>query len=319
MKIFIEIPTWLGDATMTTPAIENIIAAYPDAKLTLFGSFLSTRIFLKHPNVEQIIVDASKKASLRYLYLYRLAKKLGSFDLAFSFRSSLSSKLLLFFIDAKQSFQYLRDRQKRHQVIRYNDFINASLQIQSSPSKLKINIDTPTIDKPKPLLGINAGATYGSAKRWYPKEFAATALALSKEYDIILFGSPAEVEMVNDIEYILKQQSVTNYQNLAGKTSIEELISHIASLDLFITNDSGPMHLAAAFNIPTVAIFGPTDYSETNQWMNEHSIIVSKHLECAPCMKRTCPLKHHNCMKLITHESVIKKITDILQTNNYNK
>jgi heptosyltransferase-2 len=61
MRIFIEIPTWLGDAVMTTPAIENIIKIYPDAKLTIFGSFVSTKIFLDHPNVEKIVIDYSKK------------------------------------------------------------------------------------------------------------------------------------------------------------------------------------------------------------------------------------------------------------------
>ena len=61
LKIFIEIPTWLGDAVMTTPAIENIVKTYPEAKLTIYGSFVSTRLFLHHPNVEKIFIDESKK------------------------------------------------------------------------------------------------------------------------------------------------------------------------------------------------------------------------------------------------------------------
>ena len=76
-------------------------------------------------------------------------------------------------------------------------------------------------------------------------------------------------------------------------------------LYLFITGDSGPMHLAAAFQVPTVAIFGPTKDNETSQWMNEKSTIVKMHLECQPCMKRTCPLKHHNCMRQVQASDVI--------------
>ncbi len=65
------------------------------------------------------------------------------------------------------------------------------------------------------------------------------------------------------------------------------------------------MHLAAAYQIPTVAIFGPTNDKETSQWMNEKSIVVKKNLECQPCMKRTCPLKHHKCMKLLEAADVL--------------
>ena len=93
---------------------------------------------------------------------------------------------------------------------------------------------------------------------------------------------------------------------------IDELINQIANLDLFITGDSGPMHLAAAFQIPTVAIFGSTNDKETSQWMNENSMIVKKNLECQPCMKRECPLKHHNCMKQIKAGDVLKAAKSLI-------
>ena len=108
------------------------------------------------------------------------------------------------------------------------------------------------------------------------------------------------------IEY--EKKGIKNYQNLAVKTSITDLISQISNLDLFITGDSGPMHIAASFQIPTVAIFGPTNDHETSQWGLEKSIIVKKNLDCQPCMKRTCPLKHHNCMKLIKSDDVLRAI-----------
>ena len=79
-------------------------------------------------------------------------------------------------------------------------------------------------------------------------------------------------------------------------------------LDLFLTGDSGPMHIAASFNIPTVSIFGPTKDEETSQWMNPQNIIVKKNLECQPCMRRKCPLGHHDCMKLIKTNEVLNAI-----------
>jgi heptosyltransferase-2 len=114
-----------------------------------------------------------------------------------------------------------------------------------------------------------------------------------------------------DIEKSLIEKGVSNYQNLAGNTTIPELINHISNLDLFITGDSGPMHVAAAFQVPTVAIFGPTKDDETSQWMNDKSIIVKQNLDCQPCMKRTCPLNHHRCMRLIKSSDVLKFVETI--------
>jgi heptosyltransferase-2 len=72
------------------------------------------------------------------------------------------------------------------------------------------------------------------------------------------------------------------------------------------------MHIAAALNIPTVAIFGPTNENETSQWMNEKGTIVKKNLKCQPCMRRTCPLNHHKCMRLIESSEVINAVNKII-------
>jgi len=307
MKIFIEIPSWLGDAVMTTPAIENIISIYPQAKLIIFGSFVSTRLFLHHPNLSKTIIDNSKQQGFRYLNLYRVAKSIGEVDLALSFRKNFTTKYLLFFINSPRKYIYKRyTKDELHQVIRYNDFINLSLNSNTKPSSLKIYRPKTNITKKRPILGINAGATYGSAKRWYPTEFAKVAIALSSQYDIILFGGAGEKPIVDEIEQLLQEAHITNYQNLVGKTSVEELIEHISNLDLFITNDSGPMHIAGAFGIKTVAIFGPTKHIETHQWSNPKEIIIRKDIDCSPCMKRVCPLKHHECMKLIEASDVLE-------------
>ena len=161
------------------------------------------------------------------------------------------------------------------------------------------------------MLGINPGASYGNAKRWYPEEFAKVAAKLSDRYEIIIFGGADEKNIADDIENSLIEKDVLNYKNLAGKTSISELISHIANLDLFITGDSGSMHLAASFQIPTVSIFGPTRDEATSQWMNAKSVVVKKNLDCQPCMKRTCPLKHHNCMKSIQAKDVLEAVKSL--------
>lgn len=292
---------------MTTPAIENIIKEYPNVKIVLLGSYVSTQALGKIPNVEKVIVDNSKKDGNRYINLIKMAKEVGKVDIAISFRRSFTSKFMMFFIKAKKKFSYKRyTKEEIHQAIRYNDYVNRSLKIKFDTKDLKLYF-TP-FKYEKPTMGINPGATYGSAKRWYPEEFAKVALEMSKKYDIVIFGGPGETDIASDIENILKKNDIKNYLNLAGKTTIPELIEKIAGLDLFITNDSGPMHIAAAFKVPTITIFGPTKFTETNQWNNPYGKIVTKSLDCAPCMKRTCPLEHHECMKLITAEDVLKEI-----------
>ena len=306
MKILIELPTWLGDCVMATPAIENIVNFDNDVQITFVGSFVTVEAMKSHSKVVKTVALDKK-----YSALYKTAKSLGNFDVFFSFRSSTRSKFLKFCISAKNKYQFDKNKyQHRHQVEKYNDFINDSLNINFPAGKLllsTINFQSST----QKTVGINPGASYGSAKRWYPEEFAKVASELSDQYDIVIFGGPDEQDIALDIEKLLIKKDVKNYKNLAGKTTIPELINHISNLDLFITGDSGPMHVAAAFQIPTVAIFGPTKDNETSQWMNEKSLIVKKNLDCQPCMKRTCPLGHHDCMKLIKAVDVLDSVKSL--------
>ena len=306
MKILIELPTWLGDCVMATPAIENIVNFDNDVQITFIGSFVAVEVMKNHPKVVKTVVLDKK-----YRVLYKIARNLGEFDYFFSFRSSLRTKFLKFLISAKSKYQFDKNKyQGCHQVDKYNDFINDSLDINFQPGKLLLSTISSQSSTQK-TVGINPGASYGSAKRWYPEEFAKVASELSDRYDIVIFGGPGEVDIALDIEKLLIKKDVKNYKNLAGKTTIPELINHISNLDLFITGDSGPMHVAAAFQVPTVAIFGPTKDDETSQWMNEKSIIVKKNLDCQPCMKRTCPLGHHDCMNLIKAVDVLDLVKSL--------
>ena len=304
MKLLIEIPSWLGDAVMATPAINNIANYYNEPEIILIGSFVSIETLKNNPKVTETHILEKK-----YMNLYKLANKLGEFDVYFSFRSSFRAKLFKFLISSKNKYQFNKYKYRNlHQVEKYNDFVNDSLNIDFPAGQLRIYTNNSKKNKSKKILGINPGASYGSAKRWYPQKFAEVVEKLSKQFDIIIFGSTNEKDFAKDIEKSLIAKGINNYQNLAGKTTIAELIICISNLDLFITGDSGPMHLAASFQIPTVAIFGPSKDDETSQWMNDNSVVVKKNLDCQPCMKRTCPLKHHNCMKLIKAQEVIDSI-----------
>jgi len=294
VKLFVEVPTWLGDTVMASGAIYKLIEHYKPKDITIFGSLVSTQLF--KDEYKTIVDDRSH----RIKQLYKLPKA----DIAVSFRSSFYSKIMVNLI-AQKGYIFPKNLQG-HQVEKYSNYINNIINKQEIyPPKLHF---TP-IKYPKPTLGINPGATYGSAKRWYSKEFAKVANTLGAKYDIIIFGGPGEEDMARDIE---KDLTIKNYKNLCGKMTIKELCEHMGGLNLFITNDSGPMHIAGAYKVPTVAIFGPTNYKETSQWQNPNFFVISKDLECAPCMKRECPLKHHKCMKSIKAKDVISLIEDRL-------
>jgi len=318
MRILVRLPNWLGDAVMVTPAIESLKASYPDALFTLMGSAASVSLFEGDDRVERLVVDESKKAASRLFWLYRKAKELGSFDMAITLQNSLLSALFLFFTGSKVRLGYAREfrslfltyapkeNKKIHQVLRYLELVKPFCSVVTEKLHL---ISTAT---PKNLCIINPGAAYGEAKRWEAHKFGEVAAALSKEYDIAIVGAPNEIEIGAQVEGVLKAHGAINYQNLVGKTTMRELIDLIASAKLFITNDSGPMHIAAAFCVPTVAIFGSTDERETAAWGNPHYAVVKKDISCRPCKKRTCPLKHHDCMRLIEAADVLeaaKKVT----------
>ncbi len=321
MKILIVLPNWLGDAIMATPTIESLASLYPKASFTFVGSYVAIEALKHHPLCAQAIVDTSKKSKSRLLATYQLAKELGVHDIAITFRKNLYVSLLLRMTQSKirigrstwfnkvlltSHHTFIPDL---HLVKNYHHFLD-SLDGVADVGALTLHIQKKTY--PRRTLGINPGATYGSAKRWYPEKFAQVAAHFANTYDIVIFGGPTEVDMGDAIEQELKHLGVTNYENKAGKTSVIQLCSAIGGCDLFLTNDSGPMHIAAAYQVPTVSIFGPTRFTETSQWMNARSSIVRLDLECSPCMKRTCPLKHHDCMKNISSQMVIKAVEKLI-------
>ena len=304
MRVLIELPTWIGDCVMATPSIENLTKIYPKIELIFLGPKASIQIFANHPNCfKEFIFDRRIGSFLK------IAKEIGNVDLFISFRGSIRTRLLSFFIKTNRFFQY--DKKKfatGHQVEKYNNFMNLTLGIDLKPNKLQIYSNkTKLINNLKPSIGLNPGAKYGSSKCWPPERYAELASILSKDFNIIFFGGADEVELCSIIESMIENSS-KKIINLSGKTSIQELINYIKNLDFFITGDSGSMHIAAAFGVPTVSIFGPTKTFETSQWKNKNSRILKLDLDCQPCMKRECPLGHHKCMKDITVKDVLKEL-----------
>lgn len=321
MKILLRLPTWLGDGVMATPTLEALKTHYPQAEFTLVGSPASVGLFQRDKDITTTYIDSSKESNNRLKALYKLAKEIGKHDIAITFQNNLPSALLLFLTKSKIRIGYqgnfrsillthaLKPQKHLHQVYQYLNLLSP-LQISVSNPKLSLYAKPDKRGK-RVRIGISPGAKYGSAKRWCEAYFIEViATLLQKGYEVLLYGGKDEIEGNTRIIKALQSISpLTNLHNLTNQTSISELIDSISSLDLFLTNDSGAMHIASSQNIPLIALFGPTDCTETSPFNTQNKqIILNKHLSCSPCKKRECPLQHHNCMKLITPDEVLNQI-----------
>jgi heptosyltransferase-2 len=166
----------------------------------------------------------------------------------------------------------------------------------------------------KTVIGIAPGATYGPAKRWFPDRFAAVADKLNEHLSSqgILLGGKADWEVAQEVQKLARTKLI----NLAGKTTLREAIYLISQCRLFISNDSGLMHIAGALNIPTIALFGSTNPVTTSPAGNK-STIVRREVSCSPCLKETCPTDFR-CMKLISVEDVFKAAQKLLKDGRDN-
>ena len=283
--------------------------AREQVKIVFFGSFAACELFKAHPNCERVIVDSSKKAKFRLWRLFWQARNLGKFDAVFSFRSSFASKILLYGARARRKFIFQKSNDGAHQVQKYLKFVKAALNFKQANDELKLYFEPRKFDAP--VLGLNPGASYGSAKRWYPAYFAQVALHFKDEFKIMIFGGAGERDICEQIERILRENGAA-CENLAGKTSVKELCENIGGIGrsggILVTNASGPMNIAAAYKTPTIALFGPTIFTQTCPWRNKNARILHLNLECMPCMKRVCPLGTHACMKDLSPQAVIQTI-----------
>jgi heptosyltransferase-2 len=169
------------------------------------------------------------------------------------------------------------------------------------------------VDFNRTVVGVNPGAFYGSAKRWLSDRYATVLDGLigERQASVVIFGSPNEVAIAEAIRSGMRNRPVI----LSGRTELSELIAMIACCDLFLTNDSGPMHLAAGLRVPTLAIFGSTDEIATGP-MSPASVVLNKRVECSPCLLRKCPIDHR-CMTRISAGEVTQQMFRMIDAKEH--
>lgn len=201
----------------------------------------------------------------------------------------------------------------RHERFYYLELLRRAGLIDSLPASeaIRLHRTPPGINSKngRPVIGISPGAAYGTAKRWLPERFAeaAGALAAERGASIALFGSKAERDLCDQVAQRLKGHAVVNY---AGQTTLAQFIDLASACELFLTNDSGAMHIASALGIPTVAIFGATDDTTTGP-TGSNARVVRQPVDCSPCLLRECPIDHR-CMTGVSADRVVKEALDLL-------
>jgi heptosyltransferase-2 len=165
------------------------------------------------------------------------------------------------------------------------------------------------VDQSSPIIGINPGASYGGAKRWPADRFAAAADAMAHEFSarILIFGAPKEAEVAEQVAAGMSSRPVV----LAGQTTLGQLMALIRECALFVTNDSGPMHLAAALGVPQLAIFGSTSEIATGP-LSQQARVIKNQVDCNPCFLRECPIDFR-CMLGISVQRVVESAREVLR------
>lgn len=326
-KILIRGTNWIGDAVLTMPAVTAVRKKFPDAEISILVKPWVAGLFENSPDIDRIIIYDDKKYG-RLCGKRKLVNDLkkNKFDMAILFQNAFEAAFLSFLAGIPVRYGYNTDGRgmllthkialsdetlKKHQVWYYLDLLRPlGINIEKPELSLKIGnkdkaaasniLKKNRIKKDELIIGINPGASYGHAKRWLPDRYAKLADRLIERHaaKIILFGSKDDKEVATEIASLSSHKLI----NLAGRTSLSEAIALIERSRLFITNDSGLMHIAAALNVPVIAIFGSTSPERTGPYGKGHHIIY-KNVECSPCLKRECPTDF-KCMDLISVDEV---------------
>ena len=332
MKILIRATNWVGDAIMALPALRAVRARFPDANIAIVARPYVADIYRGQKICDELIPYDPSATHRGLPGRGRLAQQLRAqkFDVALLLQNAFDAAWLAWRAGIPERIGYARDGRSLlltrkvavpklgetppHEQFYYLELLRRVGWINSLPGESFITLDVAQEHRRAAegtlssagarrnvlRIAIGAGASYGSAKCWPPDRFA-TFVNLFRRHtdaDVILFGTPAEQKVADAIATGIKGPSIS----LVGKTAIADLPALLSRCQLFVGNDSGAMHVAAAVGLPVVAIFGPTDPHGTAPLTPRCTVIQQKPY-CSPCFLRRCPIDHR-CMTSVMPESV---------------
>ena len=331
-KILVAGPAWVGDMVMAQSLFMTLKQRSTPVEIDVLAPAWSNPILSRMPEVNEVINLPVSHGEFGLLRRYQLGKELQTkkYDQAIITPRSYKSALVPFFAKATQRTGYqgemrygvLNDIHKldknilKQTVQRYVALATTSDSGQPPSIPFpKLSVDNNNLKKllselelnlDKPVIAFLPGAEYGEAKRWPLQYYAELANKLDEGgFQVWILGSEKDTESAN---IIAKENKAIN---LCGQTRLEDSIDLLSVCKSAVTNDSGLMHIAAAVDIPLVAIYGSSTPDYTPPLSNKAKIHY-RGLECSPCFKRECPLGHTNCLKDIKVNEINLSLKEIL-------
>lgn len=319
----------MGDVVLTAPVCAAVKAAWPQAKLCLLTKPQYAPLMKGHPRVDEVLTYENFFQALG-------AVRQRSFTHLLDLQGGPKSLLLSLFSGVSRKLRYPKATWERRVWVRLrkkspeleNHTVDRYLRRLPQwgipvPSRPEMALGAPAQGLPAALrevegllVGMHGGSRWPT-KQWPAEKFAQLAGRLHGELGarIVLVGGPEDAEASEKIARLSEAPCV----NLAGKTSLGETAAAISSLKLFITNDSGPMHLAAACGVPVLAVFGSTTRELGFFPRGEGHRVAEVELDCRPCHvhgRKKCPLGHFLCMNLITVQQVFETAKQMLKNEH---
>lgn len=315
---------YLGDLMFATPFFKELRKNFPKARIDLIVNSAFHSIIEDNPNLDNVYAY-NKKWTLKQSIEFAKQIRKNNYDLGINIHGSWRSAIILRLINPTYTIGYgkkgqlflnrrLAQPHNQHMVDVYLNLLKEmNLRVEPSLPYLELKksvqdeIDKKLIqwgiNPEEKLIALNAGGTWPT-KRWTVNGFAQLADVLNRKYGRVIFvGSLEDLSLVEEIVNLMETKPVI----ATGKTSLPELAALLARCDLVISNDSGPVHVAAAVGTPTITIFGPSDDLKYRPLGEKHKIVTSS-VDCRPCGKHKCPLGHHHCMTDIKVEKIINEI-----------
>ncbi len=337
INIIVRMPNWLGDLVMATPILADLRKRYPKAKITAMCQSNVGKLLEHDPNIDELYIYKRPSGWIHRQHPLDIISNLqkGQYDLGILLTNSFSSAWWLYrgqvqnrigftgnlrSLLLNKALKYSPDKETQHQVVTYKTLLQPmGIPISDTEPALYVSdleraaakelLAKHQIHPEKMvLIGINPGAAYGSAKCWLPERFISVTQKLLENPNvaIIYFGDPSGAPLVHDI---CANVPSSRLLDLAGKTSLRELVALVEACSIFLTNDSGPMHIASALGTRLLALFGSTSDVRTGPYKGGK--VLHKHVECSPCFKRECPIDFR-CMTRISVDEVYAELEELL-------
>lgn len=324
----------LGDVLLATPVFSNLRQAYPDAELHALTGAWSRVVLEKHPDVNKVLEynsptfsRAAEPASLKQTFQLYQALRYQKYDLIVELRSDwrIVCFALLRVTPKRLDRAALQVANKlgapqftgTHETTRNLDVLHragiptaiqtTSFSVATEDEKWAVDfLENLHIDRERLLIAIHPGSPI-PIKRWKPERYAELAdwLVARKRAQILFVGVKDEIPIITEIQGRMRAET----NNIAGKTSLTQLASILQTCNVFIGNDSGPMHLAAAVGTRTIGLYGPGDPTRFGP-VGAMCRTIRRKTDCPPCPEATCRFGEDGCMSKIQAADVIQILED---------